>query len=265
MTIAVQLDRLATIELETARAGTTGPALLFLHGLGGNCRSWDPQLRQLGSTFRCVAWTMPGYGRSSAPSRFDFASLADAVGELIEHLDCGAATVIGHSMGGYVAQELALRHPNLVDRLILAGTTSAFGKPGSDFNRDFLAARLAPLETGQTPADLAPSVVDAMLGPSAPSHARQAAIDSMSATDVEGYRRALATLVTWNARDRLSAIDLPTLCIAGGRDTTAPPKAVARLAEAIEGAEYREIAEADHLMNLEAPDAFSRLVADFCR
>lgn len=251
------------VEVEVACSGDRGPGIVFLHGLGGSCRSWDRQLASLATDFGCRAWTMPGYGRSGAPEPYGFEMLADCAAALIETFGRGPVAVVGHSMGGYVAQELALRHPGSVRALVLAGTTAAFGRPGSDFNRAFLAARLAPLDRGETPADLAPAVVDGLLGPSPDPGARAASIGSMSAIEPEDYRRALQTLVTWDATDRLSAVTAPTLCLAGRHDTTAPPRAVARLADAIPGARFEVMADVGHLMNAEAPDEFSALVAGF--
>lgn len=262
MTISVRVDPVGGIDLETARSGGHGPTVIFLHGLGGNHRSWDPQLTALAPDFHSIAWTMPGYGRSAAPTSFDFASLADSAAALIDEVG-GPATVVGHSMGGFVAQELALRHPEKVQALVLAGTTAAFGKPGSDFNREFLAARLAPLDRGATPADLAPDVVDGLLAPGRAVAMRRSAIESMSGITADGYRRALETLVTWDARHRLSELAVPTLCIAGEVDTTAPPKAVSRLAELIPGARVEIVPGAGHLMNVEAPELFSDLIRRF--
>ena len=147
MTSAVRVDRIGGLDLETARAGA-GPPILFLHGLGGNHRSWDHQLLALSSRYLCVAWAMPGYGRSATSEPYGFPALASAAAGLVAHLGRGPATIVGHSMGGFVAQELALRHPEAVSSLLLAGTTAAFGRPGSDFNRRFLADRLAPSTVG---------------------------------------------------------------------------------------------------------------------
>ncbi|MGH1491568.1 MAG: alpha/beta fold hydrolase [Acidimicrobiales bacterium] len=271
---AINLISVDGIELEIATSeptatsqasGTPGdaPQILFLHGLGGDCRAFEAQLASLGERHRCAAWTMPGYGRSAALEDHNFATLADMAAAVIGQLGWLSPTVVGHSMGGYVAQELALRHPRSVGAVVLAGTTAAFGKPGSDFNRDFLAARLAPLDEGKTPADLAPQVAAGLLGPEAPAEAKQAAIDSMSAISAEAYRQALATLVTWDARDRLKDLQQPTLCIAGELDATAPPRSVERLNEAIANSRLTVIDGAGHLMYAEAPEIFTTAVAEF--
>jgi pimeloyl-ACP methyl ester carboxylesterase len=269
---AIDVD-LLTIDRFTVEVAQSGPAdrasgpqpdqVLFLHGLGGDCRSWQAQLLALADQFHGAAWTMPGYGPSTSPDRFDFETLADVAAGLIDRLGWNAPTIVGHSMGGYVAQELALRHPERVGSLVLAGTTAAFGKPGSDFNQQFLASRLAPLDEGRTPSDLAPAVARGLVGPDATPEVVAAAVASMSGISAAAYRRALQALVTWNATDRLAGIGHRTLCIAGELDSTAPPKAMERLSAAISGARLIVLPDAGHLMYAEAPTAFNRAVREF--
>ena len=74
-------------------------------------------------------------------------------------------TLVGHSMGGMVAQEVVARRPDLVNRLVLCGTSPAFGKPDGDWQREFIAQRTAPLDAGKTMADLAEMLVPQMVGP----------------------------------------------------------------------------------------------------
>lgn len=241
------------------------PPLLFLHGLGGNASSWQAQIDAFSTAERCVAWTMPGYGGSTPlpPEEGSIAGLAEAAARLLDRLAVPRAVVIGHSLGGFVAQELALAAPDRVDRLVLVATTATFGRPGSDFNREFLAARLEPLDAGRTPADLAPDVVDGLVASAAPANVRNDAIASMSAIPVDGYRAALAALVGHDAVDRLPGLAMPTLGIAADADTTAPIRAMERLVAAIPSARLAVIDGCGHLVNSERPAAFNRLLADF--
>ena len=129
--------------LPTYKERGSGPPLVWLHGIGGNQDSFDAQLSHFSRSWRCVVWDMPGYGNSPAPEELSFEMMADSVATLLEHLGESQAVVLGHSMGGMVAQMVALRHPNRVRALVLAASPAAFGKPGSDFAEKFLAQRLA--------------------------------------------------------------------------------------------------------------------------
>lgn len=243
---------------------TSGQTVLFLHGLGGGAGSWRAQLDGLSSMVRCVAWTMPGYGRSRSLPATTIAALADAAEGLLAGLGVERAAVIGHSMGGFVAQELALRHPGLVDRLVLIATSAVFGKgPGTDYNKGVLAARLAPLEEGRRMLDVARQAVPALVGPACPPEVVADAIRQMGAISPAAYTAALEALVDHDARDRLPGLQMPTLCLAGGADATTPPELVAELADLIPGAELAVIDNAGHLVPQERPDEVNRRIRSF--
>lgn len=206
---------------------------------------------------------MPGYGTSPPLPDPDIADLAAAAASLLDHLGIESAAVVGHSLGGFVAQELALARPDLVEKLLLVATTAAFGRPGSSFNETFLAGRLEPLNKGKTPADLASSIVAGLVGPAASAELRAEAAGLMATITAEGYRQALAALVGHDATDRLPGLRTPTLGLAGALDATASPRAMQRLVELIPDARLEVVPEAGHLINLEQPDLFNTLLAGF--
>ena len=141
-----------------------GPeAIFYLHGVGGDRTSFDAQIGAGGPGFAHIAWDMPGYGDSAALPEMTFAALAEAALRLIDALHIERAHLVGHSMGGMIAQELVASHPDRVASLVLSATSPAFGKAGGDWQQEFLAARLAPLDEGKTPADLAPAIVEALV------------------------------------------------------------------------------------------------------
>lgn len=249
--------------------GASGETLLFLHGLGGAWSNWQPQLDAFASTHRCISWTLPGYGASPAlDGPYTWPAIADAAVALLDHYDVERATVVGLSMGGYVGQQIALDHPDRLNRLCLVATSSAFAggskAPGhASFRDKYLASRLAPLDEGRTPADLAPTVAAMLLGPNAAVGALENCVASMSQVSVPAYRAALDLLVTWDVDDRLGEIAAPTLCIAGGLDKTAPPKSLQRIADRVATGRCEIIAESNHLVNLDQPAAFNSLLAGF--
>jgi 3-oxoadipate enol-lactonase len=173
------------------------------------------------------------------------------------------AVVIGHSMGGMVAQELVASFPDRVAALVLYATTPAFGAAGGDWQRQFLEGRLRPLDEGKTPADLAPALVAGIVGDEPDPRGVEQAVACMSAISVDAYRAALHCLVTFDRRDSLAGIRCPTLALAGERDRVVSPAIVERMARAIPGASYRVLAGAGHLANLERPAAFDAALEGF--
>src|SRR4051794_20132546 len=152
-----------------------GPTALMLHGLGGGHLAFAPQEEPFASSgYRAVAWDMPGYGHSAPIEPYTFKGLAQSCIHLIETLKCRNVILLGHSMGGMVAQEVVARRPDLVSRLILCGTSPAFGRPEGEWQREFIAQRTAALADGKSMAELAETLVPRMIGPaSLPEGVRQ--------------------------------------------------------------------------------------------
>ena len=162
-----------------------------------------------------------------------------------------------------VAQEVVARRPELVNRLILCGTSPSFGKPDGDWQRDFIAQRTAPLDAGQTMAQLAEVLVPQMIGPGSLPEGVALATHCMAGVNPPTYRKALEALVTFDRRAALALIQVPTLLVAGEFDRNAPPAVMQKMAARIAGSRYAELPGIGHLMNLEAPDEFDALVLGF--
>jgi len=242
----------------------SGPTVLMLHGIGGGHLSFAPQVESLASSgYRAVAWDMPGYGHSAPIEPYTFKGLAESCITLIEGLRCEEVVLVGHSMGGMVAQEVVARRPGLVSRLVLCGTSASFGKPDGDWQREFIAQRTAPLEAGQTMAQLAEQLVPQMVGPGSLPEGVRLAQHCMSQVNPSTYRRALEALVTFDRRANLGNIHVPTLLIAGEHDRNAPAAVMKKMSQAIIGSTFFEMRGIGHLQNLEAPEEFDAAILNF--
>jgi 3-oxoadipate enol-lactonase len=244
--------------------GGSGPTVLMLHGIGGGHLAFAPQVEALASAgYRAVAWDMPGYGHSAPIEPYTFKGLAHSCIALIESLKCGEVVLLGHSMGGMVAQEVVARRPELVAKLVLCGTSPSFGKPDGDWQREFIAERTAPLDAGRSMAELAEVLVPQMVGPGSLPEGVRLATHCMGLVPPATYRRALECLVTFDRRANLPQIQVPTLLVAGQYDRNAPPAMMKKMADAIPGSTYLEMKGVGHLQNLEAPDDFDGVLLDF--
>lgn len=238
-------------------AGAGPETVLFLHGIGGDSGSFADNLSALPEGWRGLAWDAPGYGRSAPLADMTFETLAAAAIRLLDAHRARRAAIVGHSMGGMIAQEIAARYPERVQGLVLFATTAAFGGRDPMFRMKFLADRLAPLDRGLAPGDIARPLVAGMFGPEPPHGARERAIASMAAISPAAYRQALNCIVSFDRKADLVRIACPTLVLAAERDTLAPPRTMERMAGAISGAVYRCLAGAGHLANMENPAAFN--------
>jgi pimeloyl-ACP methyl ester carboxylesterase len=253
---------LAYLRWAPAAGAPARPPVLLLHGIGGGRGAWGDAGSATGAALAAaghltLAVDFPGYGLSPTIEPFDLAGLARSVVALIDHLGAGPAVLVGHSMGGMVAQEVAALAPDRLAGLVLASTSPAFGKPGGDWQRDFRQSRFAPLDAGLGMAGLAAQLVPAMVAPGTTPPVLAAAQAMMAGVPEATYRSAVTALVSFDRKANLPAITVPTLVITGEHDRTAAPEVSRRMAERIAGATCTIVPGAGHLLNLEQPQAFN--------
>jgi pimeloyl-ACP methyl ester carboxylesterase len=241
--------------------------VVFVHGIGGAARAWTRQCVSFAAAgFRPVAVDLPGYGARPPVTEMDFDGLAADLEATLARLGLERPVLVGHSMGGMVAQTALRRRPDGGYRAaVLCNTSPAFGNQAGDFQKQFVAQRLGPLDDGATMTDLAAAMIGSLMGPDPEPAGRALAIEVMSATPASTYRAAVRCLVRFDERANLPDIRVPVLCLAGEHDRTAPPTVMERMAAKIPGARYTCLARVGHLANLEAPAAFDAAVIGFLR
>ena len=248
--------------------GRGATAVVMLHGIGGGRSVWSERgsgtsaaLAQAG--YRAVAVDLPGYGQSAAGALLDLAAMVDAVSALIDFLAAPQTVLLGHSMGGMVAQELVALGARPVQGLVLTCTSASFGSLNGAWQAKFIADRLAPLDAGLGMPGMARQLVPGLVSPNAADAAREMACEVMARVPEATYRSALKAIAGFDRRAALPSIKVPTLCLAAEHDRTAPPDVMQRMAARIPQADYHCIAAAGHIANLEQPDAFNAAVLAF--
>jgi len=247
------------------------PPLVCLHGIGGDATSFRAQIAGLaGPDQRVLSWDMPGYGGSAPLAAMDFAALCERLCAALDELGLGRVIIAGQSIGGMIAQEMAIRHPGRVAGLVLIATVPGFGGRDDSFRDAFLAARLAPLDQGVGMGALAAEAIPAVLGPAVldpavDSAIRDEAIAAMAAIPESAYRQVLATLVSFNRREDQHLITCPCLLIAGGKDDNSPARVMERMADRLPDAALLVIENAGHLVNSEAHRDCNKAIGAFLR
>lgn len=232
-----------------------GTPLVFVHGFPLDHTMWQHQIADLQKNFRVLALDLPGFGQSRAPqAEMSIAGFADNVAEFLDKLGVQEqVTLCGLSMGGSIAMQFALRHPQKLGRLILCDCRAAVDTPeglktrhdlaervlkeGPDFVASSMPARLFAARTIEQHPDIV--------------QATQAVIRATAATSVAGGSRALA-----NREDmipRLHEIKVPTLVIVGSEDVISTSGEMKAISERIPTCHYVEIAGVGHMAPLEAP------------
>lgn len=255
-----------------------GPLVVLLHGLGGSRTAWNPQLEALAHAgLRAAAWDMPGYGASEPLAETTLRSLADAAAGWLIALG-GPAHVVGLSMGGMIAQYLAIDHPSAVCSLSLLDTSPAFGLDGATGAAEWVEQRLASpfLSTSIRPGDrvdvararAAEQILRAIMGPAVGDEAVAEALEAMLRISPAAFAAAVRCLPAHDTRAELERITAPTQVVVGEFDEETPPAYAWALADAIAGpppAPLHVVAGVGHIVNLEAPDEVNRLLVGFIR
>jgi 3-oxoadipate enol-lactonase len=164
-----------------------------------------------------------------------------------------------------IVQTMLRRRPDGYAAAVLCGTSPAFGNPSGDFQKKFVADRLAPLERGKRMADLAADIIGDIVGPAPDAAGLALAVDCMGAVRPETYRASVQCLTGFDERANLASIRIPVLCLAGEHDRNAPPPMMERMAGRIPGARYVCLPDVGHLPNLERPAAFDAAIMEFLR
>jgi 3-oxoadipate enol-lactonase len=245
------------------RAATHSPALVFLHGIGGAARAWRAQLTHFGAAARAVAWDMPGYGGSAPLADVSVTNLAEALARFLDEIGADRPVLVGHSIGGMIVQQLIATRPAAAGAVVLAQTSPAFGRADDEWQREFIAARLGPLDRGEAMASLAPRLVAELVGDDPDPQGAALARECMAAVPEASYRAMMLALMGFDLREALPRIAVPTLVVAGSRDTNAPAPMMARMAERIPGAAYVCLQGAGHLAPVERPAAFNAALESF--
>jgi 3-oxoadipate enol-lactonase len=237
-----------------AHGPAEAPTLMFLNSIGCDRRLWDSQVAALADGFRCLVFDTRGHGGSDAPAGdYTLDQLGRDALAVLDAAGAGAAHVCGLSLGGLVAQWLAIQAPERVATLALADTASRIGSTES-----WEARRSLVLDQGlEIIADMAMQRFFSTPFREARPQAVAEWRDRLAAGSAQGYAGCCAALRDADVTAELARITAPTLVICGEDDISTPPEQARALATAIPGAVVRVIPAAAHLANLEQPDAFN--------
>ena len=238
-----------------ASVAGNGPLILFLHGIGGYRRHWRKQLKYFSQrNYQAAAWDARGYGDSDdyeGPLQFDH--FTSDVLRVAQHLKTQKFHLVGLSMGGRIARNVALRHPEWLISLTLADTSPGFDALSSEQVIRFVAERKART----------PETLRRLLGANPRADAYQALLESFAAIHPESYVKTIEASVAQDRAAPLEEIRVPTLVITGLEDAVYPPAMARAMAQRIPGAKLVEIPAAGHMVNLEQPGKFNRALEEF--
>jgi len=253
------------------RGGRHRP-ILFIHGLSGQWQNWLENIPRFAQERRVVAVDLPGFGCSEMPEeRITIELYGRLVAELCERLDVASAVVVGNSMGGFVAAELAITRPEMVERLMLLASA---GVSQMD------VARRPVMAGAKVVALLATSSLAQMKLVARRPKARHWVLilvarypgrlkadlmfeGMMKGANKPGFDNALRACLEYDFRDRLPQIGCPTLVAWGEKDAIIPVRDADKFVELIPGARKVIFKDTGHVPMLERPCAFNACLEEF--
>ena len=253
--------RIADIDVHYEVTGQ-GPWLTLSHSLAVHLGMWAPQVQALSQHFTVLRYDTRGHGNTSAPpAPYTLDRLADDAHGLLQHLGIARTHWLGLSMGGMIGQTLAIRYPEVLDRVVLADTTGHVPPAGAAMWAD--RVRIARNEGLQ--ALVQPTLSRWFTEPF--RQAQPGLMEQVGAmirdTSVEGYAGCCAAIATTDTLAALATQRSPALVIVGDQDAATPPAAAEAIARHWPGAKRVVLADASHLSNLEQPAAFNEAVLAF--
>ena len=242
----------------------SGPAVVLLHGLAEDHRSWDSVAAHLGS-FTTYAVDLRGHGRTTAGQ--GSGTLSQLSDDLIMFLTTvsGPAAVVGYSLGGTIGLKAATAAPDLIRHLVVVATSSVVGRAAAGF----FAGRIAQLESGDSTGFAAGLRDDTALQIVTEADLDSLAADRVAAVgDGHGYINAARAMIGIRAEPLnplLSRITAPLDIVGADRDVFCPRRASDIIADAVPHSRFHEIAGAGHLLSVDRPEAYGRLLARLLR
>lgn len=244
----------------------TAPAIICMHGIGGNSMDWRYQLAGLSKKYRVIAWNAPGYMLSDgfntdSPSPKD---MADALADFMDALGLEKAHLIGNSFGSRVAFCFAHYYPQRVSKMIFAGPSAALYKPDKETVDKYLVFRAEQIPVGGN--SFAQNRAAALIAPNSPAWLLDLVQNAMRATNKKGFLSTARFIMQhgYSPEEIGATITAPTLIIAGRLDKVSPLATNGeRYRKHIPGSKLRILENIAHLPQLEAPDKVNKMILDF--
>ena len=240
----------------------SGPWVTLSHSLTTDSSMWNELAVALAPTFTVLRYDTRGHGKSSAPDgAYSFEQLAADVLGLLDALKIEHTHFVGLSMGGMIAQHLALLAPQRLHRLVIASSTSRVPPEAGPLWDERIAIARSQGCAGLVEGTLGRWFTPGFRAARPDLMARIAAL--IAATPVAGYVGCAEAIRRLDITDHLPAIAKPTLVVVGADDPGTPPAASEVIAAGIPGARLEIISSASHLCCIEQPELFNRLIRDF--
>jgi len=238
-----------------------GQSLLFIHGLGSSTQDWDLQIKEFSKSYQVITFDLRGHGQSDKPSGpYSLPMFATDTAGLLKLLDVKSAHVVGLSLGGGIAFQLAIDYPALVKTMVIVNSAPelvvrSFKDRMGVWQRFAIVRLLGMRKMGE--------VLSKRLFPKDEHESlRTTFVESWAKNDPRAYQDAMRAMVGWSVTDKLGSINCPVLVITADQDYT-PVAIKEEYTKLIPNAELVIIPDAHHATPVEQPEKFNTVLMDF--
>ena len=257
-----KIDLRNGISLEYLDQGE-GEVILLLHGLGSTKADWDMQKDLFSNDFRIIAPDFRGHGNSSRPierESYGISQCAEDMELLLHELKVSKCIVVGFSMGGAVAFEMAIRNESLISKMVIINTAPDFNALG-EMGEQMIKERTEMLRSEGMEA-MAAKVADGMFPEADQKELRKAFFDRASENDLEAYYNSFITLMDWGIGEKVKDIKIPTLVVASDLDYT-PVELKESYTAKMTNAKLVVINNSRHGVTMDQPEQFNAALLKF--
>jgi pimeloyl-ACP methyl ester carboxylesterase len=243
------------------RISGQGVPILLIHGLGSSLRDWEEQVSKLSESYRVITVDLRGHGHSEKPEGpYHMTDFAADVAALLRHLDAVPAHIVGLSLGGMIAFQLAVDEPDLVRSMVIVNSGPAVVARTFQ-ERMMIGSRILMTRLFSMPT-IARTLAKRLFPHPGQERLRRTFVERWSENHKPSYAAALGAIIGWSVLDRIDRVACPTLVISGDRDYT-PLARKQEYVSLMHNAELIEIADSGHATPIDQPAKFNEALLSF--
>jgi len=240
-----------------------GEVVLLIHGLGSNKADWDLQKNSFSEEYRILAPDLRGHGNSTKPQNKDaygIPQIAEDMKLLLQELGIEHCMVVGFSMGGAIAFEMAVTYKNLITKMVIVNTAPDFDQLGN-MGQEMITERTAMLqEQGISP--LAHKIAESMFPEKNQGDLRNIFYHRLNNNAVFPYYHSFITLMEWGIGDKIKEIEIPVLVVASDMDYT-PVSLKKAYTQKMPNARLEVVKNSRHGVTMDQPQKFNQILLNF--
>ena len=238
-----------------------GETILFIHGLGSSTKDWQPQIEEFSKNYQVIVFDLRGHGRSDKPTGpYSIPMFASDTAALLKSLDIDSAHIVGISLGGAVAFQLALDAPNLLKTLTIVNSAPTLGGTPEQAKAEIDRRVGIVKQTGMRA--MGEALVPNLFPKPEHEALRKSFIANWAANDPQAYIESTLSMLDWDVTNQINSIHCPTLILASDQDYS-PVAVKVEYIKLMPNAQLVVLPDSHHAVPMESPEKFNTALQKF--